>query len=186
MSDLARNAAITVGFLVFAVLAGAWMTAQDPGIGRQLITVLKDSIVGEALDSNTVMFATKLFLNNLEACLLMFLGGASLGVLTVFIIGTNGFVIGSILEMVRQEHSFLYVVAAIAPHGIFEIPAFVLSGALGLSLAAALWREWLGSEDAAAHAAGLGRIFLLAVLPLVAVAACTEAFITPEILRLVI
>lgn len=177
---------MTLAFLGIATLAGALMTAQEPEIGRQLITVLKDSIVGEALDTNTAVFAAKLFVNNLEACLLMFLGGASLGVLTVFIIGTNGFVIGSILEMVRQEHSILYVVAAIAPHGIFEIPAFVLSGALGLSLAAALWREWAGSEDAAARAAGLGRIFLLAVLPLVAVAACTEAFITPEILRLVI
>ncbi|OPX76598.1 MAG: hypothetical protein A4E39_00002 [Methanoregulaceae archaeon PtaB.Bin152] len=116
----------------------------------------------------------------------MFVGGASLGLLTVFIISTNGFVIGSVLEMVRKDHSALYVVAAIVPHGLLEIPAFIISGALGLMLAKALWREWEGKEDASALALSYGRTFLLAVVPLVAVAACVEAFITPEILRVII
>ncbi len=186
MSDLARNAGVVVVLLAVSVGFGAWTTMQDPTVGEQLISLLKESIMGEALDSSGPMMAVMLFFNNLQACILMFVGGASLGLLTVFIISTNGFVIGSVLEMVSKEHSALYVVAAIVPHGLFEIPAFVISGALGLMLAKALWREWEGDEDASALALSYGRIFLLVVLPLVAVAACVEAFITPEILRVII
>ncbi|HNQ29704.1 MAG TPA: stage II sporulation protein M [Methanolinea sp.] len=186
MSDLSRNAGIVVILLAVSVAFGAWATMQDPAVGEQLISLLKESIMGEALDSSGAMMAVMLFFNNLQACVLMFIGGASLGLLTVFIISTNGFVIGSVLEMVREEHSALYVAAAIIPHGIFEIPAFVVSGALGLMLAKALWKEWEGSEDAASRALAYARTFLLAVVPLVAVAACVEAFITPEILRLAI
>ena len=66
-----------------------------------------------------------------------------------------------------------------------EIPAFIISGTLGLLLARALWIEVNGNGDAAAEALGFGRTFLFVVIPLVAVAAVTEAFITPEIINLV-
>lgn len=186
MSELARNIAIVLVLLVVSVAFGAWSTMADPTVGEEILTVLKDSIMGEVLDSSSIMMAVTLFLNNLQACILMFLGGASFGLLTVFIISTNGLIIGSVLEMVRQEHSLMYVAAAIVPHGLFEIPAFLISGALGLMLARALWSEWEKGEDAAARAQVLGRTFVLAVVPLVAIAAGVEAFITPEILRLII
>ncbi|MCU0632038.1 MAG: stage II sporulation protein M [Methanolinea sp.] len=186
MSELARNSGIALLLLLVSVGFGAWTTMEDPAVGEQIITLLRDSIMGETLDSSSALLAVKLFFNNLQACLLMFLGGASFGLLTVFIISTNGFVIGSVLELVREQHSALYVIAAIVPHGIFEIPAFLISGALGLLLAKALWREWEGSEDASVRAYAFGRTFLLLVVPLVAVAAGVEAFITPEILRFII
>ena len=75
--------------------------------------------------------------------------------------------------------------AAILPHGIFEIPAFIIAGALGILLAQSLNEEWYGSGDAAVDARRYVRIFLLYVLPLVAVAAYVEAFITPVVIHLV-
>lgn len=186
MSELAKNTGIVLLLLLVSVAFGAWSTMADPTVGEEILSLLKDSIMGEVLDSSSLMMAVTLFLNNLQACLLMFLGGASFGLLTVFIISTNGLIIGSVLEMVRQEHSLVYVAAAIVPHGIFEIPAFLISGALGLMLARALWNEWGSGEDASERALAFGRIFVLAVVPLVAIAAVVEAFITPEILRLII
>ncbi len=186
MSEYTRGIAITVVFLALSLGVGAWMTARNPEVGQQVMSMIRDTIIGEALDSSRPVLALKIFINNLQACVLMFLGGATLGALTVFIIGTNGFVIGSILELVGREHSSLYVAAALVPHGIFEIPAFVISGALGFSLAAALLREGYGEGDAADRAREMGRLFLVVVLPLVAVAALVEAFITPEILRMVV
>ncbi len=186
MSELARNTGIVLLLLLVSVAFGAWSTMADPTVGEEILSLLKDSIMGEILDSSSVMMAVTLFLNNLQACLLMFLGGASFGLLTVFIISTNGLIIGSVLEMVRQEHSLMYVAAAIVPHGVFEIPAFLISGALGLMLARALWNEWGSGEAASGRALTFGRTFVLAVVPLVAIAAIVEAFITPEILRLII
>jgi stage II sporulation protein M len=97
----------------------------------------------------------------------------------------NGIVIGAIMEIVHQDHTLLFVAAAILPHGIFEIPAFILSGALGILLAQSLIAELYGGEDTAADARRFGRLFILYVLPLVAIAAGVEAFITPVVIHLV-
>jgi len=186
MSDLARNVLAAVVILAVTTGLGVLATMEDPSTGEEIISVLRDTILGDSEVTSGPLLAVTLFCNNLQACLLMFLGGASLGILTVFIITVNGFVIGSVLELVRQQHSLLFVAAAIVPHGIFEIPAFVLSGALGFMLARSLWNEWMSGSDAAIEAAALGRTFLFRVVPLVAVAALVEAFITPLILYLLV
>ena len=61
----------------------------------------------------------------------------------------NGIVIGAIMEIVHKDHTPLFVAAALLPHGIFEIPAFIISGALGILLAQSLIAEWYGSGDTA-------------------------------------
>ena len=43
----------------------------------------------------------------------------------------------------------------------------------------------MAGEDTAADAHRFGRLFILYVLPLVAIAACVEAFITPVVIHLV-
>jgi stage II sporulation protein M len=186
MSDMRDALLMTAALFAISMAIGVLITVTDPEIGRQLMEFFKDAVIGEIMDDSSFVLAGKLFLNNIQACLFMFLGGATFGVVTLFIIGTNGFVIGSILEVVRQEQSLLYVAAAVVPHGIFEIPAFIISGALGFSLARALWREWAGSGDAGSDAAVLGRRFVANVLPLIAIAAITEAFITPQIIQFVV
>jgi len=186
MSDLRRMALAAVVILAVSIGMGILTTMEEPSTGEKIISLLRDTILGDVEEHGGLLLAGKLFFNNLQACLMMFLGGASLGVLTVFIITVNGFVIGSVLELVRQQHSAVFVAAAIIPHGIFEIPAFILSAALGFLLARALWNEWMSGGDAAAETAALGRTFFARVVPLVAVAALVEAFITPQILYLLI
>lgn len=181
-----RNAAgVVIFFFVLSLCAGILLTARNPEIGAEFMQLFKDAIMGDIIDNEPLLLAVKLFLNNLQACILLFLGGATFGVLTFFIIGTNGLVIGAIIELVREQQSLLYVLAAIVPHGIFEIPAFVVSATLGLLLARSFWRELYHEDDAAGEALRLARVFLTVVIPLVAIAACTEAFITPEIIRLI-
>ena len=89
------------------------------------------------------------------------------------------------MEIIHKDHSWTFIAAALLPHGIFEIPAFILAGALGILLAQSLTAEWYGGADTSAEAKKLARIFLLYVLPLVVIAACVEAFITPVIIQLV-
>ncbi|HUU76066.1 MAG TPA: stage II sporulation protein M [Methanoregulaceae archaeon] len=186
MSEM-RNALGMTTFLFLVSLAiGVVATIANPEIGQQLLEFFKEAILWDIMDSSPLDLALKLFLNNIQACIFMFLGGASLGLVTFFIIATNGLVIGSIIEAVRQEQSVVYVAAAIIPHGIFEIPAFIISGALGFLLARALWNEWTASCDAGAYAAGLGKTFLKVVLPLIVIAAFTEAFITPQIIHFLV
>jgi stage II sporulation protein M len=187
MSDSALTNAIVITLLLFfATITVGWVgTMQNPQIGENLMDLFEKEVAGQITGKETPEIFVRLFINNLEACVLLFLGGASLGILTIFVLSLNGILIGSIMEIVHQDHSVVFVAAAILPHGIFEIPAFILSGALGILLAQSLIAEWNHMGDAAEGAGGFARLFILYVVPLVVIAAFVEAFITPIIIHLV-
>lgn len=181
------NAIIIIFLLFFATITVGWVgTTQNPEIGENLMKLFEKEVASQILGSDSSEICVKLFINNFETCVLLFLGGASFGILTIFIMSLNGIVIGAIMEIIHKDHSWAFIAAALIPHGIFEIPAFIISGALGVLLAQSLIAEWYGGADTAVEAQKLARMFLLYVLPLVAVAACVEAFITPVIIQLVL
>jgi stage II sporulation protein M len=180
------NAIIITLLLFFATITVGWVgTIQNPQIGEDLMKLFEKEVAGQITGKETPEIFVRIFINNLEACVLLLLGGASFGILTLFVLSLNGILIGSVMEIVHQNHSPVFVAAAILPHGIFEIPAFILSGALGILLAQALIAEWYHGGDAAREAAGFARLFILYVIPLVVIAAFVEAFITPIIIHLV-
>jgi stage II sporulation protein M len=180
-----RNLGLTIFLFALSLSAGVLIAAANPDIGQQFLDMFRQAIMGELMTDEPLLLAGNLFLNNLQACVLLFLGGATFGLVTVFVIGTNGLVIGAILQLVTGEKGLPYVLAAIVPHGIFEIPAFIIAGALGLTLAGGMWNELKGEGDAASTGLTVGKYFLTFVIPLVAVAALVEAFITPYILQFV-
>jgi stage II sporulation protein M len=180
------NAIIITFLLFFATLTVGWVgSLQNPAVGENLMKLFEKEVAGQINGDNPFDMCIKLFFNNIEACILLFLGGASFGILTIFIMSLNGIVIGAIMEIIHKDHSWTFIAAALIPHGIFEIPAFILAGALGILLAQSLVAEWYGGGDAAGEAQNLARIFVVYVLPLVVIAACVEAFITPVIIQLV-
>ncbi|MDP2797830.1 MAG: stage II sporulation protein M [Methanoregula sp.] len=180
------NAIVITSLLLFATLTVGWVgSVQNPAVGESLMKLFENEVAGQMMGDNPFDMCIKLFFNNTEACILLFLGGASFGILTIFIMSLNGIVIGAIMEIIHKDHSWTFIAAALLPHGIFEIPAFIIAGALGILLAQSLISEWYGGADTAGEARNLARIFLLYVLPLVVIAACVEAFITPVIIQLV-
>ncbi|MDD1690416.1 MAG: stage II sporulation protein M [Methanoregula sp.] len=180
------NALIIILLLFMTTMCVGWIgSAQNPAVGEQLMKLFEKEVAGQFSTDNPLDMCGKLFMNNLEACILLFLGGASFGILTIFIMSLNGIVIGAIMEIVHETHSALFVAAALVPHGIFEIPAFIIAGALGVLLAQSLIAEWYGESDTGTEVTRFARLFILYVLPLVAIAACVEAFITPVVITLV-
>nr|WP_303716270.1 stage II sporulation protein M [Methanoculleus marisnigri] len=183
--SLARAAGLAAALFAVSVGLGVVAVARDPAVGTEVMGLFRDQVVAELLADSPAVLAGKLFLNNLATCLLLFLGGASLGVVTALILSVNGLLIGAVTELVRQQQGLLYIAAALVPHGIFEIPALLIAGGLGLLLGRELLAEWQGVGDAAAGAPPPARLFLRAVVPLLAVAAVVEAFITPAILSMI-
>jgi stage II sporulation protein M len=187
MSDLAFRTASAIAILAFLLtaIAGVAVVIKSPSTGKQFIQIVQDEVIGKIDAKDPLSLAIFIFANNLQACILLFLGGVTLGILTLFIIASNGIIIGGIMELVREERGLLFVAAAILPHGIFEIPSFIISASLGFILGTALLAEWHGEGDSAETARAHARTFLLVVVPLVAIAAFIEAFITPQIIHLV-
>jgi stage II sporulation protein M len=180
------NALIIIFLLFFSTITVGWVgSLQNPAVGETLMKLFEKEVAGQIRGENPFDICLKLFTNNIETCILLFLGGASFGILTIFIMSLNGIVIGAIMEIIHKDHSWAFIGAALIPHGIFEIPAFIIAGALGILLAQSLTYEYYGGGDTAGEARKLARIFVLWVLPLVAIAACVEAFITPVVIHLV-
>lgn len=186
---LAIAIAISVFVLIVSVLLGMFAVGAENELGemvRQQVAEISDQLSRQIQDEEPLMMSILIFLNNLRACLLLFIGGASFGVLTIVILSINGALIGAIIELTLPEKGAFWVAAALIPHGIFEIPAILFASSLGILLGEELWRELHGSGNAAATARRLGMQFVRLVIPLLLIAAIIEAFITPEIVNLMI
>jgi len=141
--------------------------------------------LSEIRDSISAPF---LFLNNTRAVAMIFLAGlASFSVLGVLLymlnIGLTGglFALRALLGL-QPVPIFL---AGVAPHGIFEIPALMIGSAVVLYIGAALVTPQTGKsmgEVILELMADWAKIFIGLVIPLLAVAALIEAYITPGLL----
>ncbi|MGC9435356.1 MAG: stage II sporulation protein M [Methanomicrobiales archaeon] len=187
MSETRIAAPVLVAGVIFAVTfaLGLGLAFVYPESGSIVVSTARDQVFSVLQDDNPATLSVKIFLNNLQTSLLLFFGGAALGFVTIFILGVNGVVTGTVVGVVLQQKSVWYVLASIAPHGVFEIPAFLLAGGLGLLLGEALLREWREGSGAAPRARRLGLVFIRVVVPLLAVAACVEAFITPALVHVI-
>jgi stage II sporulation protein M len=132
--------------------------------------------------------APSLFLNNTRAVALIFFAGlVSFGVLGILLYMVNIGVIGGLFALfellgVQPWPMFL---AGVAPHGIFEIPALMIGSAVALYMGASIVTPQTGKsmgEVILELLADWVKIFLGVVVPLLAIAAVIEAYITPGLL----
>ncbi|MCQ1539464.1 stage II sporulation protein M [Methanocalculus taiwanensis] len=185
--NILKSILIATLIFILSALVGAGLVIHNPQIGETFMQVLSGALDLEKLmEQPPLMLAAMLFVNNLQACIILFLGGVTFGILTVFVLATNGVIVGAVAQISNELQGGLYVIAALLPHGLFELPALFISGALGLMLSGAIQRELLEGGDAAHDAGRYTVIFAKTVTPLLVLAAITEAFITPGIIVLVV
>jgi uncharacterized membrane protein SpoIIM required for sporulation len=114
-------------------------------------------------------FFALIFLNNAFTCFLNVLLGSLLGIFPLF----SAFINGGLIGWFAQEEG-LIVFLAIVPHGLFEIPAFLLSAAIGLRLAREVFRR-KGERHLKEELWNGLRVYLIVVLPLLLLAALIES-----------
>jgi len=127
-----------------------------------------------------------LFLNNTFASLQVMMLGVFLGIAPLFSAMANGAILGTVAFQLTQEFSqpLPLLLAGVLPHGIFEIPAFLVSAALGLKLGYHLVFP-LPGHSRLASLKGIFKeigIVLPAIFLLLFLAALIEVFITPAVL----
>jgi stage II sporulation protein M len=133
-----------------------------------------------------------LFFNNTRAMAVIFLAGlVSFSVLGVLLYMVNISLIGGVyglLELLGVS-PFPIFLAGVLPHGIFELPALLIGSAVVLYIGAALVTPQNGKsmgEVIIELMADWAKIFFGVVVPLLAVAAVVEAYITPTLLEQVL
>lgn len=133
-------------FLLAAFL-GALTVFIKPDLIEKIVAIFQDKFGPEP--ARNLGLAKEIFLQNTLATMLALLGGILFGISSFVIIFFNGFLIGFVLLTLLMVpgnplNNILYIILGLVPHGIFELPAFLIASALGLRLGT----EWLTKESA--------------------------------------
>jgi uncharacterized membrane protein SpoIIM required for sporulation/ABC-type transport system involved in multi-copper enzyme maturation permease subunit len=171
-----------------------WTTVNIPQLlsgatADDITDMVKDARQSVGLaQANQHLSAVGIFSNNVRATFLIFLSGivsfSVLGMLTYLI---NVALIGAVLGIFTLigYSPFVLFAAGLLPHGIFEIPALMIAAAVVLRMGAVLVTPQTGKSMGQVILelmADWAKVFVGVVIPLLAVAALIEAYITPGIL----
>lgn len=178
------TAIVFIALILLTFAAGMLLPRQTEAIVDMFSRFVYESGV---LDTDGSVQVAALFFNNLRAVALGVLYGLiPFLFLPALPLGINAMVIGLFASYyVQNGMSLLTFLAGVLPHGIFELPALVLGIALGLCLCRGL-TDYVRKNTKGVMVPlflNLARVFLLWIVPLLAVAAIIETYITPIILQ---
>jgi uncharacterized membrane protein SpoIIM required for sporulation len=171
-------------FLVLGVIIGRRIS-QD-GLSSLIFSLGYEMgrINPDFLEQVTPFIGIDLFFHNWQVSLSIIVSGFFLLVPVPMVLFTNGFILGIVNEITPSSTMLL---AAILPHGIIEIPAFILAGSCGLKLGFNVIKALLGKDS---NQEGL-RIALrqavyvaLGLIPLFLIAGFIEAMVTPTVMKM--
>ncbi len=128
--------------------------------------------------------ATFIFAKNALALLLSFALSPILCIVPVATLILNGGLLSFVSVVVIQEESLGFLLAGLLPHGIIELPAFIIGEAAALGFGAMVVLALFKKEKRQQVPLSLKRNFryLLVALILLIPAAIIETFITPLLL----
>lgn len=177
---------VVIVFVFFgSLLTGYFSAANFPSMADTLMKGLS-SRFGPILTMSPLYIVITIFLNNAFVSLLSLVLGLALGVFPILFIAFNGYFVGMISYIVNQQKGFLFILLALLPHGIIELPMVFLSASIGLRLGYHVFLYLIGrhTELKKEFIQGL-KFYFRWIMPLLFVAAIIETFITPLILSLV-
>lgn len=186
----------TLIFLLPSLLGFYWMGTNPIWLDRFFPQLSENiAMMDKALQSGPSMLASGLIkeesmpvmssmimVNNIQISIFAFASGITFGLLTAYILITNGVLLGSVgfLYLTRPSDFVLYFLAGILPHGVIELTAIVFSGTAGFLLAGALIMPGnLKRMDALQYHSHDAIQIMYGVALMLIIAALIEGFITP-------
>ena len=122
-----------------------------------------------------------IIVNNVRVALVLFAGGMTAGVLTVYGLAANGALIGTIFAVVQGYGLAGGLLSFISGHGPLELSAIFISGGAGLRIAWAILRPGERSRRDALRLAGAQAVLtIVLVIAVLGVAGLIEAFLSPS------
>ena len=147
-------------------------------LAENLAALEQLSAILSPFQASTAIF---IFIKNITALLLSFIFSPILCLLPILALMANGGLLSLVSILVAQEKSLGLVIAALLPHGIFELPALIIGEAAALSLGIAAIAALFSGERRKALLPNLKQNlrYLAIACALLIPAAIIETFITP-------
>lgn len=125
-----------------------------------------------------------ILVNNIFKTFLHMILGVLFAIPPVIFALINGLILGVIGFFVVEEKGLLFLLAGILPHGILEIPALLLSCALGIKIGMSIIRKIRGENLSISSIMGSCiKFYFKTVAPLLLLAAFVEVYVTPLLLQ---
>lgn len=161
---------VSLVFLLFAVVG--YFVSLPTEIESLLVEKLKEMVlVFEGLNLSQTIWT--IFSNNLYVSFLSIILGILFGIFPIIVSLSNGFIIGYVAHRAVSLDGIL-ILWKLLPHGIFEIPAVIISMGIGLKLGSTLIFR---TKDIKKEGISSLLVLLLIITPLLIIAAIIEGFL---------
>ncbi len=164
--------AIAILFVLFVFLG---FVIPAPEAIMQKLLELIEGLLAKTKGMSGIQITSFIFFNNIQSSFFGMIFGIVFGIFSVFTTIINGYLLGFVAyETVKVEGVF--ILWRLLPHGIFEIPALILSMALGLKLGTFAFKKEKVKSFRDYFWNSL-RVFIFVVIPLLLVAAIIEGIL---------
>jgi stage II sporulation protein M len=178
---------ITCALFIVGIGAGIIVSAATP---ESIVEYFYEEMItlGELVDTygpfeiGTVIF---IYFKNVLTLVLSFMFSPILCLMPLIVLIFNGSLIAFISALVLQKESLDFLLLGILPHGIFEIPAFIIGEAAALSFGATAIYALLSKKGGNILLPVFKKnlIYLLVAIILLIPAAIIETYVTPLFLQ---
>jgi|APSaa5957512622_1039677.scaffolds.fasta_scaffold17449_4 stage II sporulation protein M len=166
---------IWYAFVLFLISALIGFIFPTPEFLRTYLIEMIQNLTGQLEGLNGFEITRYIFFNNLKASFFAAILGIVFGVFPLFVVLSNGYLIGFVSKIVTAQEG-IFVLWRLLPHGIFEIPAVLISIGLGLKLGSISF-QLKKYQNIKKEFIELLRVFVFIVLPLLIVAAIIEGIL---------
>jgi len=173
---------VLLSALVFAAggIAGAVVTLRDPGFAHMIDTIEKREMWTHSILAVKPMAASGIMTNNIAVGFMMFAAGITAGLGTLWMLVTNGLLMGVLAVATARAGMALQLWDFVAAHGALELPAIFIAAGAGLEIARGLlFPGMMPRKESLRQAGSQGAKLLLGTIPLLVIAGVIEAFISP-------
>jgi uncharacterized membrane protein SpoIIM required for sporulation len=173
-------ASAVVAYVLVRVHPGdAYVLLPEQIVPNEIKKSLHDSNFAFDPSSSPAM-ATAIIANNVRVAIVAFAGCVTLGVITLYIIFTNGLMLGGVGALFTNAGFGPDFWATVAPHGVIELTAIQIAGAAGLLISAGILAPGrMRRRDAIVAAARRAGVLIAGVASMLLVAGTIEGFFSP-------
>lgn len=185
LKELKAYVLISFGIFFFGFLLSLIMVFYDDSLARFFLneTMIEAISDGQRLGSGQwdyPLISSKIMTNNISVAFKAFAYGISFGIGTIYILFTNGALLGALTGLVYLYNDPVRFWSLILPHGVIELTAIFISGAAGIMIGKSLLIPGEYSRKHALIAQAKRSVSLLiGVVVLLVIAAIIEGFFTP-------